>query len=106
MQSLEEKIPKKARDRVIFVLVSLQPEIDTPMNMQAFAEKRGLGGWVLLSGSNDDVRTLAMTLDVKYKKAGDDEIAHSNLITILDTQGRIERRVAGVALSPDVLVLN
>jgi protein SCO1/2 len=76
----------------------LMPTTDTPDVLKAYAEKRGLDGWLLLSGNDEDVRTLAMVLDVKYVPAGQTEISHSNLITILDTQGTIEHKIQGTSV--------
>jgi protein SCO1/2 len=35
------------------------------------------------------VRSLAMALNIKYKKMNDNEVSHSNLLSVLDTKGRI-----------------
>ena len=97
MQSIEKELTDKQLDEVIFVLVSLMPDTDTPKALKAYAKKRSLKNWILLSGSNDDVRSLAMALNVKYKSTGDGDIAHSNLITLLGTQGTITHAVAGTS---------
>ena len=103
MQAIEKTLSKADRDRVRFVLVSLMPQSDTPEVLKIYANKRGLKGWTLLSGNDDDVRMLAMVLDVKYKAVGDNEIAHSNLITILDDQGRIEQQITGTDSNPNLM---
>ena len=104
MQTIQESLTDEARDRVTFVLVSLMPETDTPQVMKAYEKKRSLEKWLLLSGNNDDVRTLAMALNVKYKEAGVGEIAHSNLVTILGTQGTIELAIAGASAGSDAAI--
>jgi protein SCO1/2 len=101
MQSIENRLSAEDRSKVLFVLVSLMPDTDSPQTMKAFAKTRGIEEWVLLSGSIEDVRTLAMALNVKYKEAGENEISHSNLITILDIQGRIEHRINGTSADTD-----
>lgn len=95
MQAIENNLSEADRDNVSFVLVSLMPQSDTPEVLKTYANKRGLKGWTLLSGHDDDVRMLAMVLDIKYKAVANNEIAHSNLITILDDQGRILRQING-----------
>ncbi len=103
MQAIEKTLSKADRNKVRFVLVSLMPQSDTPEVLKIYANKRGLRGWTLLSGNDDDVRMLAMVLDVKYKAVGDNEIAHSNLITILDDQGRIEQQITGTDSDPNFM---
>jgi len=103
MQAIEKTLSKADRNKVRFVLVSLMPQSDTPEVLKIYANKRGLKDWTLLSGNDDDVRMLAMVLDVKYKAVGENEIAHSNLITILDDQGRIEQQITGTDSNPDLM---
>ncbi len=101
MQTIEKSLPKQQSKDVVFVLVSLQPDVDTPLIMKAYQNKRNLDQWLLLSGDSDNVRTLSMILDVRYQATNDGEIAHSNLITILDPQGRIEHQLSGTSINKD-----
>ena len=81
-----------------FVLVSLDPERDDPERLAEFARSTGLAPerWTLLAGSDDDVRELAAALDVKYRRTRDEEIDHSNVITVLDPAGGIVYQQAGL----------
>jgi protein SCO1/2 len=80
-----------------FVLVSLDPARDDPAQLAAFA--RGLeldpARWTLLTGSDGDVRELAATLGVRYRQVTPQDLSHSNLITLLDRDGRIVRQSSG-----------
>ncbi|MBD3653076.1 SCO family protein [Kangiella sp.] len=91
MQNIEKKLPKDVLENTEFVLVSLTPGSDTPQVLKDFSEKRKLNPerWTLLTGDKQDVRSLAMALGVRYKKSEDNEVAHSNVFTLLDEQGRI-----------------
>lgn len=82
---------------VRFVLVSLDPARDDPDRLARFAAERSLdlSRWTLLTGSDADVRDLAATLSVRYRRVTSDELAHSNLITLLDRDGRIVRQTSG-----------
>ena len=101
MQAIEKSLSEN--NNVRFVLVSLMPKIDTPEVLKIYANKRDLKGWTLLSGDDDDVRMLAMVLGVKYQAVGKGEIAHSNLITILDDRGRIVQQITGTDSKPDFI---
>lgn len=91
MQNIEKKLPQDVLDNTEFVLVSLTPVSDTAKVLKDFAEKRKLNPerWTLLTGDKQDVRSLAMALNIRYKKSEDNEVAHSNMFTLLDEQGRI-----------------
>lgn len=102
MQAIERKMPGD-QSEVLFVLVSLMPETDTPELLNAYAIKRDLKNWLLLSGDNDNVRDLAMVLNVKYKKVSESEVAHSNLITLLDEKGRVVKRIEGLKMDAEMV---
>lgn len=91
MQQIERQLPEQVLENTGFVLVSLTPGSDTPEILKQFAEKRKLSPsrWTLLTGDPQDVRALAMALDVRYKRSEDDEVAHSNVFTLVDAQGRM-----------------
>ena len=83
--------------RVHFVLVSLDPARDDVRRLAGYAEERGLDAarWTLLTGSDGDVRDLAATLGVRYRQVTPDDLAHTNLITLLDADGRVTRQSSG-----------
>jgi protein SCO1/2 len=87
-----KRIQKKAHSAEVgFVLISIDPERDTPAALKAYARKMNLdeSDWILLTGSPDDVLELAALLGVRYRKMADGEFAHSNIITVLNVQGEI-----------------
>lgn len=82
---------------VRLVLVSLDPARDDPERLARYAADHALDAsrWTLLTGSDSDVRDLAATLSVRYRRVTPDDLAHSNLITLLDREGRIVRQTSG-----------
>lgn len=85
---------------VNYVLVSFDTERDNPERLRAFAAEMGLDQrWTLLQGSDDAVRQLSVLLNVQYEKAPDGGFAHSNLITVLDQQGRVATQLEGLEAS-------
>jgi protein SCO1/2 len=82
---------------VRFVLVSLDPARDDVHRLADYAAQRALepSRWTLLTGSDADVRDLAATLDVRYRRVTPEDLAHSNLITLLDREGRVVRQASG-----------
>ena len=82
---------------VRLVLVSLDPDRDDPTRLAEYARGLGLDAsrWTLLTGADADVRELAATLGVRYRRVTPEDLAHSNLITLLDRDGRIVRQASG-----------
>lgn len=79
------------------VLVSIDPERDTPGRLAEFARDSRLGEhWTLLTGSDDALMELAAVLGVRYRRVSATEFVHSVLITILDADGNIAYRQEGL----------
>jgi protein SCO1/2 len=83
---------------VRLVLVSLDPAKDSPARLADYAKERGLSPdrWLLLTGSESDVRDLAATIGIRYRRISADDLAHSNILTLLDRDGRVVRQGNGV----------
>jgi protein SCO1/2 len=98
LKRVERMLPPDRRDDVGFVLVSLDPERDTPGRLAEWAERTGLdpARWTLLSGDDEAVRELAATLDVRYQPQPDGELAHTNGLTVLDRAGGVAHRQLGL----------
>jgi len=96
MKRIERKIPLQKRKEIGFVLVTLTPELDSPKSLKAFAKKREIStGWQMLRGNSELVRALSNTLNGRYKVIADDDIAHSNTVTLLNAQGQIDMQASG-----------
>jgi protein SCO1 len=96
MKRVENKVPPNMRDKIGFVLVTLTPETDSPKILKAFAEKKRLSDhWKLLRGNNELVRTLSNALNGRYKVIKDGDVAHSNTVTLLNSQGQIQIQASG-----------
>lgn len=103
MKRLEALLPAELREQVGFVLVSFDPEHDTPAALRAYSAKRQLDlrYWTLLHGDAEDVLELAVLLGVKYKKEPQGDFSHSNLLTVLNQGGEIVHRHSGLAPQMD-----
>lgn len=99
MIKLDSLINKDFKDKVHFVLVSLDPSRDTYLDMKKFGQVKGLdfSKWSLLTGSADSVLQLAVSLGIKYKKEVDGNYVHSNLIIVLDKYGNITYNHPGLS---------
>jgi protein SCO1 len=100
MKRLEAELGAAAA-AVGFVLVSLDPDRDTPARLSEYAAATRLdpAQWTLLTASPDAVLELAMLLGVRYRREGAD-FEHSNVLTVLDDEGRIVHRQVGLASDP------
>lgn len=91
-----------ARDDVGFVIVSIDPERDSPAKLAEFARGSRLDPdrWTLLTGDEGDVLEMAALLGVQYRQTAPGEWVHSNLITVLDADGVVAHRQLGLGTDP------
>lgn len=103
MQNIERGLSEYETDDFRMVLVTIDPERDTPAQLSTFASQYNLNltRWTLLTSGPDQIQELAAVLNVKYRKALNGEFAHSNLITVLNDQGEIVHQQQGLGAAPD-----
>lgn len=89
LKRIESAIPADRRDDVGFVLVSLDPGRDSPGRLADWGRGNRLDPtrWTLLNGTDAAVREIAATLGIRYQTLPDGEVAHANVITVLDERG-------------------
>lgn len=97
IKAIADKLQAQGISDINYVLVSFDTKRDNPERLKAFASEMELDkNWTLLQGSDDAVRQLSVLLNVQYEKAPDGNFAHSNLITVLDRQGRVITQLEGL----------
>lgn len=97
IKAIEEQVPADKRDKVQFLLISFDTERDTAQRLGQFYKEMGLNGnWTLLHGGEEDVRDVAVLLNMQYEKQSDGNFNHSNIITILDQKGCIQFQQEGL----------
>jgi protein SCO1/2 len=96
LKRLEKQIPEALRSDVRILMVSFDPERDTPAALAQLKQERGLNDhWTLASTSEDTARELAGVLDIKYRKVDGGAFFHTSVIVLLDRQGRPQARIEG-----------
>jgi protein SCO1/2 len=100
MMSLQGTLTKRAADKAQFLLVSIDPERDTPEALRAFRSKLRLPAerWMLVTGATESVRQLADRISFNYAPGSKTQFAHSLLVTVLDGRGEIAHQQAGLGV--------
>lgn len=102
LQRIEKVIPADKLKEVTFLLISMDPERDTPEQLTGFANEHQLDlkRWILLTGSESDVLEISNVLNVRIKKNDDGTFDHSNIIHIINCKGNIVHQQVGLAMEP------
>jgi len=98
IQRFEQGLPAAQRGRLRVLLVSLDPERDTPAKLTEVAQRHrvDLARWTFARTGPDHVRRLAAALGIQYRKLPDGEFSHATVITLLDAQGRIVKQTSAM----------
>lgn len=100
MRSIEAKIPDEYIKDINFVMVSIDPETDTPKRLKEFAIENYMDGeqWTFLQGSVSGVREFANVLAVKYKQISPMDFSHSNIISVFNADGELSHQQEGLGV--------
>ena len=100
MRNIEAKVKSEANQPVKYILVSIDPETDTPERLKAFAIENQMDSeqWVFLQGSDENTREFANILAVKYKEISPIDFSHSNIISVFNQQGVLVHQQEGLGV--------
>ncbi len=101
MRNIEAQIPANKIKNIQFVLVSIDPEVDTPKRLKDFAIENAMDDphWTFLQGTGSGVREFANVLSVKYKEISPIDFSHSNIISVFNAQGELKHQQEGLGVN-------
>lgn len=110
LQSVERSIPAQQRKNVRVLMITIDPQHDTPQALQQLAQERRIdtSRWTLARTDEKTVRKIAALLDVQYRPLPNGGYNHSSIVTLLSPDGEIVVRssVLGKADSALLEALN
>lgn len=95
---LYDGVSEENRPHVNVLAITFDPENDTPevLNQYAIQEQLDISGWHFVTAEPAKIREMAMLLGVQFSRKSNGHFAHSNLVTVLNGEGRIIQRVEGL----------
>ncbi len=101
MRNIEKQVPQKDKEKVKFILVSIDPATDTPERLESFAKENHMESdqWLFLQGSEEDTREFAAVLAVSYKKISPMDFSHSNIISVFNKGGELAYQQEGLGVN-------
>ncbi len=111
MMLAEEQLSKDDLKDVRFILISFDPERDTPSVLTKYAEVRNMdmNDWELLTGSRDNIDPVMKLFNVKafpddttYNDKGEPSyfMIHTDRISLVDQDGNLRKNYRGSAADP------
>lgn len=106
MQLVESKLSEKELENVRFVVITFDPNRDTPSVLKKFAEVRDINfdRWSFLSGDEQNTKEVMLKFDVKavpadssYDAEGNLSyyIVHTDRISLIDQEGVLRKNYVG-----------
>lgn len=97
MKKVASKIDPKKLKETSMVLITIDPENDTPEVLKKYAQERTMYGdpWIFLRTDMESTREFANVLAVKYKKITPIIFSHSNIISIFNKNGEMVSQEEG-----------
>jgi len=98
IQMMERKLPADERAKLRVLLVSVDPETDTPEVLSRVATEHRIDPdrWTLARAAPQDVRKIAAVLRVKYRQLPDGEFSHTSVLTLVDDEGLVRAQSAKI----------
>jgi len=103
---VQRALSPELRGRTRFVSISIDPAVDTPAALRAYAEARGadLEHWSFLTGPVDAVAGVVRAFGVGTLRKPDGEIDHRVAAFLVDGEGKIAERYIGLDHDSDTLI--
>ncbi|WP_432222202.1 SCO family protein [Flavobacterium sp. TMP13] len=98
MRNIESQLDKKSKEHVKFVLLSIDPKVDTPERLKAFSIENKMTSeqWMFLRSTEENTREFAAVLAVNYKKITPIDFSHSNIISVFNAEGELMYQQEGI----------
>ena len=106
MRNIEKQIPEEMLGDVEMLLVSIDPETDTPERLKSCAIENKMDGepWVFLRSTEEHTREFAAVLAVNYRQISPIDFSHSNIISVFNDKGELIFQQEGLNVNSDATV--
>jgi protein SCO1 len=106
MATLQQRLGADFGPRVRFVSVTVEPEVDTPAVLKAYAERFGAdpAGWSFLTGSGAEVNDVVRRYGAFAKRVKPGEVDHLFLTSLVDRRGMLRVQYLGYRFDPDEML--
>jgi protein SCO1 len=103
MSFVQDQLGGNFGARIAFVSITVDPWRDTPEVLKEYARAFGadLSGWAFLTGTPDAIADVTRRYGVFAARAGDGNVDHTFLTSIIDQRGVLRVQYVGVRFDPE-----
>jgi protein SCO1 len=102
MADIQRRLGRDFGPRVQFVSITVDPEVDTPQVLRAYAKAHGanLEGWSFLTGTPSEIAEVLRRYGVYARKSERGGVDHLFLTSLIDRSGMLRVQYLGVRFDP------
>lgn len=106
LRAVERKLGASRRADLRVLLISFDPERDTPAALRELAASRRIDTkrWTLAQADAATVRRIAAALEIQYRQLPDGQFSHATVITVLGSEGEILARSTELGHADETVV--
>jgi protein SCO1 len=106
MAVMQRKLGADFGKRVRFVSITVEPEIDTPVVLRAYADKFGAdpAGWSFLTGTTPEIQDVVRRYGAFAKRSKPGDVDHLFLTSLIDRKGMLRVQYLGYRFDPDEML--
>jgi len=106
MVAIQDKLGADFGAKVRFVSITVEPEVDTPPVLAAYASAHGadLAGWSFLTGAPADVHEVVRRYGAFARRARPGEVDHLFLTSLIDARGMLRVQYLGTRFRIDEML--
>lgn len=112
---VQEKLPQDIEDKVKFVVITFDPNRDTPAVLKKFAEIRdySFDKWSLLSGNEQNTKEVMLKFGIKAIPADSSydangelsyNVIHTDRISLIDQEGKLRSNYKGSTANLEMIL--
>jgi protein SCO1/2 len=106
MVTLQRRLGAAFGPRVRFVAVTVEPEVDTPAVLDAYARRFGadLAGWSFVTGAPEEVARVVRSYGAFARRAAPGDVDHLFLTSLVDQGGMMRVQYLGYRFDPEEML--
>ena len=106
MAAIQRKLGTDFGARVRFAAITVEPEIDTPAVLKAYAEAHGanVAGWSFLAGESAEIQKVVSGYGAFARRIKSGDVDHLFLTSLIDRKGMVRVQYLGYGFDPDEML--
>jgi protein SCO1/2 len=106
MAVIQRKLGADFGPRVRFASITVEPEVDTPAVLKAYAvaHSADVAGWSFLTGSSAEIQDVVKRYGAFAKRVKPGDVDHLFLTSLIDRKGMLRVQYLGYRFDPDEML--